>query len=315
MTDPTGDTALFDALQSLVSERAAARYVALLGGATDAEDGDPAVEELVQAGLVGRVSETGAPFVRPPRIALARAVQNATRAWLADAPDIEALTELLDTVERSAPAAPAGPTEVDDPAERHQAIEALAIGAVDELVVLQPYHPAMEAEDADRWTSQADAAMPARVTCRTVYDARLFRVDNFEQTIHEEVALGAHIRITGTPLPGFLLVADRQAAAYTPAPGSPGRITTESSLVAMLHLAFEATWAAATPFWHHQSLSDDHLTVLTLVGLGHTNRQIGSMLGLHERTIRRRVNDLLDHFGEVERAALVRHAHFSPTGS
>lgn len=318
MIDPNAESAFSDALRGLVSERAVARYLDLVSGtdtAGAAVGDDPAVDELVRVGLVGIVTETGEPFVQPPRLALARAIQSATQTWLADAPDIPALTKLMDAIEPVAPIVPSGPTEVDDLEEKQRAIERLAIGAVSELAVLQPYHPAMEAADAERWTSQPDAVMPSRVICRTVYDERLFRVENFEETIHEEVALGAQIRIAATALPGFLMVADRQAAAYTPAPGSPGRVTDESSLVAMLHLAFEATWSASTPFRHDAVLSDDHLTVLTLVGLGHTNRQIGSMLGLNERTIRRRVNDLLDHFGEAERAALVRHAHMSPSGA
>lgn len=314
VTDPSADSGLVDALQSLVSDKAAARYADLLDGTNEAGADDPAIDELVQAGLVGVLWDTGEPFLHPPRIALTRAAQSAAQDWLAQAPDFEALTTLVNT---NVPAniAPIVPSEVDDLRERQQAVEALAMGAVEELAVLQPYDEELDADDAGEWTSQADAAMPGRITWRTVYDERLFGVPNFGQAIHEEVALGAHVRITGTPLPGFLLIADRAAAAYTPAPDAPGRITSESSLVELLYIAFEATWSAATPFGHTEDVSDDHMTVLTLVGLGHTNRQIGSMLGLNERTIRRRVNDLLDHFGEVERAALVRHAHMAAPGS
>lgn len=314
MTDSTSDPAMVDALRSLVSERAAATYLEMLAGSTDIDRDDPAIDELARSGLIGLLGDTGEPFVHPPQLAVARAAQQATRRWLADAPDFEALGALIDSTDLSAPTDMI-PSEVEDLAERQRALEALVIGATSELSALQPYFDGMDTDDADEWTSQSDATLTARLTCRTVYDERLFDVSNFDKALHEEVALGALVRITNKPLPGFLLIADKRAAAYTPAPDAPGRVTTESSLVALLQIAFDAVWAAATPFGNDQVLSDDHMTVLTLVGLGHTNRQIGSMLGLNERTIRRRVNDLLDHFDEVERGALVRRAHFESPGT
>ena len=314
MTDSTGDPAMADALQSLVSEGAAECYLELLAGSTDVNPDDPAIDELVRSGLIGLVTETGEPFVHPPRLALARAAQQATRRWLAAAPDFEALGTLIDSTDPTTPTDMI-PSEVEDLAERQQALEALVIGATSELSALQPYFDEMAADDAEEWTSQADATLTARLTCRTVYDERLFDVANFDRAVHEEVALGAQVRITSRPLAGFLLIADQRAAAYTPAPDAPGRITSESSLVALLQIAFDAVWAGAMPLGHHQELSDDHMTVLTLVGLGHTNRQIGSKLKLNERTIRRRVNDLLDHFGESERGALVRRAALESTAN
>ena len=306
---------LSESLRSLVSDRAADIYAELLGGRRFADGTDPAVSELVGVGLVGIEHDSGAPFAYPPRLALMRAMHNATRAWLASAPDIDRLANALDALgPEPNPARDAQPAVVDDPDERQRATESLVVGATSELALLQPYYDWIPDEEFESggWTSAPDANTPERVACRFVYDERLFRVRGFERVIHDEVALGAQVRLTSSALPGFLLVVDRPTAAFTPEPMGAGRISTESSLVGFLHMAFEAAWAAATPLQRSSALNDDMLTVLTLIGLGHNNRQIATMLGLHERTIRRRVNDLLDHFGETERTALVRHAHVAP---
>ena len=317
VTEETGRSDdLSESLRSLVSERATETYTALLEGRPIAGETGPAVEELVRAGLVGIEHASGVPFAYPPRLALTRAVHNATRTWLASAPNIDRLVIALDTLgPEPLPALDAEPSGMADPAERQRAMEALVVGATSELAFLQPYYEGDSDDEFESggWTSTPDINTPQRVVSRSVYDERLFQMRGFERVIHEEVALGAEVRITSSHLPGFLLVVDERIAAFTPDPTGAGRISTETNLVAMLHMAFEAAWAAATPLQRSSALSHDLLTMLNLIGLGHNNRRIATMLGLHERTIRRRVNDLLDHFSEMDRAALVRHAYVAET--
>ena len=316
MTEETGRSEdLSESLRSLVSKRAADTYTALLEGRPIAGETDPAVEELVRAGLVGVEHGSGTPFAYPTRLALTRAVHNATRTWMASAPDIDRLMNALDTLgPEPLPALDGEPSGMTDADERQRAMEALVVGATSELAFLQPYTEGSDEEfQSGGWTSAPDVNTPQRVLCRAVYDERLFQIPGFERVMHEEVALGEQVRITSSHLHGFLLVVDQRVAAFTPELTGGGRISTETNLVAMLYMAFEAAWAAATPLQRSTALSDDLLTVLTLIGLGHNNRKIATMLGLHERTIRRRVNDLLDHFGEMERSALVRHAYVAET--
>lgn len=301
-----------ESLRSLVSKQAADVYTALLAGRPIGDEAGPAVEELVQARLVGVEHGSGAPFAFPPRMALTRAVHDATRSWLASAPDIDRLMDALDTLDsKPLPELDAMPSAVDDRAERQKAMEALVVGATSEVATLQPFSDGDGDEDYESggWSSWADADKQSRIRRRTVYEERLFQIRGFERAVHAEVALGEEVRITSGHLPGFLLVVDARVAAFTPEPTGIGRISTETNLVALLHMAFEAAWAAATPLQRSTAMGDDLSTVLTLIGLGHNNRKIATMLGLHERTIRRRVNELLDHFDEMERTALVLHAH------
>ena len=93
--------------------------------------------------------------------------------------------------------------------------------------------------------------------------------------------------------------------AYSPAAGQPGRVTTDDGLVGLLALAFEQLWTRAVPVSASGEMTSAQRSVMTLLGLGYTNRMISRALGVHERTVRRRVGELLDHFGETERAALV----------
>lgn len=308
---------LGDALTGLLTPGAAQLYASLLADPDrPVDEHEPAAAELITAGLAAAKYGGGGIFLHAPRVALARALDNATRSWLESAPDFGALASAMMSIETRSPVEPAPDGHVPDPEERQQVAESLVVGATREVCVLQPYYEGDEYEGQDpdelgvddSWTTAPDGNSPPGVTFRFVYDDRLLRMAGFEGVIRHELELGAQVRITNDRIPSFLMIIDDATAAFTPDPNGPGEVSTAPGLVALLGWSFEAFWARAVPLDRGDELSPTLRTVLAMIGLGRTNRQISHTLGVHERTVRRRVDDLLDHFGEPDRNALIRRA-------
>jgi len=104
------------------------------------------------------------------------------------------------------------------------------------------------------------------------------------------------------------MIVDEGSRAFTPAERGPGSVSTDSGLVRLFGLAFEAVWDRSASLGTHEPLTTAQQAVLAMVGLGQTNRQIAAALSVDERTVRRRVGEPLDHVDEVDRAGLVGRA-------
>jgi hypothetical protein len=313
--DPADDSTI-ESLRALVSVDAARLYLQLLRGREQpSSELDAAAHELLETGLASISHTTTTLFAHPPRLALTRAAANVSRRWLDAAPDIAGVVNAMHHLESQPDLGTFAADEVDDPDERQRVLEALLVGVRRQICVLQPYYDWIPDDEIANggWTSSPDANTLPHVTQRFVYDDRLFRLGGFEDLIKRELEHGAQIRIAAHDIPTFLLIVDDTAAAYTPRPGGPGRVSTDSGLVQLLAWAFEAAWNRGVPIDRNDDLSPTQRTVNTMIGLGHSNKQIATTLGLNERTIRRRIDELLDHYNEPDRLALVRRAARSDT--
>jgi DNA-binding CsgD family transcriptional regulator len=307
--DPT--TGIAAALNGMLSPGAAELYVSMLDAhGRDVVHDHADAAELIAAGLASRSVETGGLFLFPPQVALTRALERRVRNWLDAAPDVTAMSTLIARSAAHVELAPTTSGSVEDITERQRIAESMLVGASREILVLQPWVPPDDEDDADTdgWTSTPDVHTAPDVAIRFVYEDRLLRIPGFEDTIRKEIELGAEVRITDELLPSFLMVVDGTTAAFTPEPDGPGEVTSLPGLVGLLRWTFEAFWTRALPIDPADDLSPTLRTVLALIGLGRTNKQIAHIIGTHERTVRRRVEELLEYFGESDRAGLIRHA-------
>ena len=135
---------------------------------------------------------------------------------------------------------------------------------------------------------------------------------------------GGHQARTVERLPVDLLVADRSAALLPVHGESPDGSVTSAVLVwpGGLHdtllAAFERTWSVATALHlrdgdiaeaHSDGVpTQDDLLLLELLLNGLTDQAIASRLGVGERTVQRRVRDLIDLVGVQTRIQLIWQA-------
>lgn len=308
--EPTDE--VIEALTGFLTPGAATHYRRLVEAAAPqpAPDDAAIVAELLDLGLVGRVDSDDVVFAYPPNVTLPRLFADRASAWLESVPH---LLSIATATQRLAPiATPTGTTDVsvDGDHDRQATVESLVVSAKQEISVMQPYYE--WAPDSgfseDEWTSTADTVTAPDVVCRYVYDDRLFNVPGFLDVIVREVELGAEVRLTDRALPGFLFIVDRRAAAFTPQSRGVGQLTTADIHVGLLSMAFEHAWTRAVAFQQDESLTPQLWAVLTLVGVGHNNKEIASKLGVSNRTIRRRVDQLCAIINAPDRSALIRHA-------
>lgn len=300
-------SSLAEQLAWLLSPSAVALYEQIVVAPVHVAADSPERMELLHAGLARVLVATGELFALPPEAALARAIHLATQRWLAVAPDFDGVLDAIGALGLQPPLAVA-PGQLDTSAERQQALEHLLVSAQSSVWMLQPYPDWVSEEelaDQSSWTT-FDHETPSHISHRFIYEDRLLGFPEFHESLAAELAMGADIRITSTPPPTFLFIIDGTAAAYFPQRHGPGSITSDAGLVGLLQLSYEAAWDRAVPLRRERVLSPAHHQIHALVALGHNNRTIGSMLDLHERTVRRRVHELLEHHGVTSRAALIR---------
>lgn len=305
---PSPEDELYAVASGIVSPEAARLYVDVVFERVgqDVSASDAAARELIESRLVGVGHDNGDLFAYPPRAAIARASISRVRSWLTDVSVVERAMdsiERLDGVLRRDPVAVS--PDVDATVERRRTLDSIIVSASQEICLAQDFidHPDfMEGG----WSAVAPSAVDRpNLPHRYVYDHRLFRAPWFADAVEQEVAAGIEVRVTHLAIPSFLLIVDKRIAAYSPVAGQAGRVSSEDGLVGLLTLAFEGLWSRGVPLDASAEMTSAQRSVLALLGLGYTNRMISHALGIHERTVRRRVVELLDHFGETQRAALV----------
>jgi DNA-binding CsgD family transcriptional regulator len=304
---PPGELNLAKQLRGLLTPAAVVLYEQILVRPVKVPDDSPEQSELLERGLARRLSATGELYALPPEPALSRALHQANERWLAAAPDFDGVLDAIHTLGLR-PLLPDTAHTVDDSVERQQTAESMLTAAQASVWGLQPYPewiPDHELADPDAWSRNYEHA-PSQVQYRFVYDEQLLTFTEFHQMALDEIAEGAEIRIANWPLPTYVLIVDAAIALYFPQRRGPGNVTTDTGHIGLLELAFEAAWDRSVPLHTDSGLSPEHLQIHTLVALGHNNRSIATRLKVHERTVRRRINDLLDHHGQTTRAGLIR---------
>lgn len=284
------------------------------------ESNDPAGHELTEAGFAyARWDDPTRLIALPPDLAISRAVTLRTRIWLEAAPNLEHAQRALDHYGRIVPRPAATSTRLDTSEGRQEASSIALASARHEICLMQPYPEWM----ADQLRDDPQASTPAEseplrrgLTHRFLYDERILTDPHFRKLALEEVDMGAHARVA-TMLPTWMMIVDSSTALYLPDPGRPdGAATTDPGHIALLKMAFESAWAGARPLAATRTkgdLSDSHREVLMLIIAGNGNEAVARLLKLNAKTVRRRLDDLYEHFGVNDRATLIATA-ISRTG-
>ncbi|WP_197060950.1 helix-turn-helix transcriptional regulator [Microbacterium mangrovi] len=147
------------------------------------------------------------------------------------------------------------------------------------------------------------------VAVRAVYAAEALSIDGKADDIRDLVERGEQARVV-PHVPLKMVLVDRRAAVIPLTARAESVRTTavvvwQSRLCDALIELFEATWERATPVFALASAVPDMEAVdrelLSLLNAGLKDETIARQLGLSERTVRRRVADLLSRLGATSR--------------
>jgi DNA-binding CsgD family transcriptional regulator len=170
----------------------------------------------------------------------------------------------------------------------------------------------------------AFADVPARVKVRAIYPRAVLASPPDRPGIARELQGGVQIRMARRP-PVDMVVVDR-LVAMLPVHSDHARATDPAAVVVWpggLHdtllALFESAWALATPLRAaktgeliEEAAADiptpEDLTLLRLLLDGLTDQAIAGRLGVGERTVQRRVRDLIDLVGAQTRLQLIWQA-------
>ena len=278
---------------------------------------DPAVQELIATRFADVAwGDPTRLIALPPDVAISRALANRTRQWLSSAPDVDAAHKAIDHYSHMTPitSVPDSGGGLDTSEARQIASTTLATSARREICLMQPYPswmPDQIRDDPQASTAAEPDALIRGVSYRYLYDERILADPQFRKLALEEIDLGVHARVTSS-LPTWMMIVDATSAVYLPDPDqSDGAITRAVGLVKLLQLSFESAWTAARPLDVTRSaehLTDKHREVLLLAIAGNTNETIARQLNINIKTVRRRLDELCQHFGASDRAALLTTA-------
>ncbi|MEQ4207038.1 helix-turn-helix domain-containing protein [Actinopolymorpha sp. B9G3] len=185
------------------------------------------------------------------------------------------------------------------PAIRQQ-LRNLQLGAREELVwFCKAGHVAMTSNDN---TEEFDA-LAAGVRYRVLYERALLEEPGMLENVAEGIRHGEVARATAD-LPVRLVIADRSIAIcpLVPVADGPGEPTAalvrESSLLAALLALFESYWDRGSPVRLTESRpgdpdAEDERYLLSLLVAGVTDKAIATQLRISQRTVQRRIHDLM----------------------
>lgn len=149
------------------------------------------------------------------------------------------------------------------------------------------------------------------VTVRAIYAAEVLELGRQAQTIRDLVAAGEQARVVPR-VPVKMVLVDRRAAIMPLTAGEESTRTTaivvwESRLCDALVELFEATWARGTTVFaaptgdRAADVDPVDRELLVLLSAGLKDETVARQLGLSERTVRRRIADLLDRLDVTSR--------------
>jgi len=165
---------------------------------------------------------------------------------------------------------------------------------------------------SDEWVKAKVDLLRSGVRGRVVHDRESLEAPGMLNLIRK-VAFAEDARtVPVLPLP--LAIVDRRAA-YLPLTQDRDQdseilVVYESPFLDLLIMMFEAVWHQAAPFdvasnkSEHSGdseLSDDELTLLTLLGAGMKENSIASQFGINPRTVERRLSSITARLGTATR--------------
>lgn len=297
----------------ILSDAAERLYRALLRGECPAlVPTDSGAGELVDHGFATYPYGTKTRLLAiPPEIAVGRAVTTQTHRWLQLAPSLDDAAESIRLLRQIDTSASRPDPVLDNHDDRQLSAESTLASARREICVMQPYPywmPGSSRDDAEQASTPDNDWTTRGVVCRYLYDERILSDDGFRKRALAEVAEGAQARVVST-LPTWMLIVDSARVLYLPEPTTGrGASTSASGLVASLQITFDSIWSTARPLHAPTIASDlavDQRELIMLVASGKTNGAIARTLGVTERTIRRRMVTLYEHFGTQDRVSLL----------
>ncbi|WP_141892904.1 helix-turn-helix domain-containing protein [Microbacterium kyungheense] len=269
------------------------------------------VDALVAAGLA-TVTEGPPALYAPvdPRIGipvLVRARQSELERTTA-----AIATYAAEYMERMLRAEPQRLVEVlDGPSIISERLDTLLRTAEEEVIAFEepPY-----VTDVPRSETETEEVLLARgVRVRAVYSAAVLDLPERVDAIRRLSALGEQARVVAH-VPLKMMLIDRRVAVVPLTAREESTRTTavlvwQSRLCDALVELFEATWSQASPVFEPEGsaaprdLDPLDVEVLRLLAAGLKDETVARHLGLSERTVRRRVADLMTRLGATSRFA------------
>jgi DNA-binding NarL/FixJ family response regulator len=286
-----------------------------------------AAEELEAYGFVRiAVGKDRLVIPLPPEVPVVRNFATRTFEWLQAAPDsvmVAAGLRELSARSRGQMAfgdLRAGTRQLDlvrelpDRSDRDVTTSSMMTSARTELMTMQSSKVVYDPSAGPNIGGAPTDLLDRGVTMRFLYDAAILEDADMLRVALADVAAGAHARVVDE-LPGDFLVVDGSRALLTTSFDPINAMYTEgASFVAMLVDLFESVWSSARPVGHHSwddatgDLTDGHRQVLSLVVNGLSNEAIARTLRVNPRTVRRRIDDLIDGYGVASRSGLITAA-------
>jgi sugar-specific transcriptional regulator TrmB len=157
--------------------------------------------------------------------------------------------------------------------------------------------------------SSAQQALHARgIQHRSVSDIELLSIPNMPERIRADVEAGEEARLMES-VPFKMVLVDRRVALLLPSDVSgPSLVVRYSPLIEALHALFEILWDKASPIVFSSSgkpsigatskdLPPELEQLVPLLVAGVNDKSIAHKLGISERTVARRVVELLEFLG------------------
>ncbi|MFC7726584.1 helix-turn-helix domain-containing protein [Nocardioides sp. GCM10028917] len=278
--------------------------------------GAAVLSDLEAKGLVARsVADPGRFAASPPAVALGAMLAERQEALRRAQVQLTALAEtyrtgaderaLVDVIE-----------VVHGPQAVGQRFLQLQRGARSEVLAFVKASVAVVSPEEN---DDEDRALERGVTYRLVIEARAFDRAGYFDEVRQLVEAGGACRIRGS-VPIRLLVVDRELAllplAGTDDRGSGALLVHPSGLLDALVALFELAWDGGQVFtptgdstgdWSDldaSPLDEVDKQLLTLLFHGLTDQAIGGQLGMSQRTVQRRVRQLMERAGVSSRFQL-----------
>lgn len=149
------------------------------------------------------------------------------------------------------------------------------------------------------------------IAVRAIYAAEVLEVKGRAESVRELVARGEQARVVPR-VPVKMVLVDRRAAIMPLTARAESTRTTavvvwQSRLCDALAELFEATWARGTAVFapstgaHADDVDSSDRELLTLLITGLKDESIARHMGVSERTVRRRIAELLEHLDVTSR--------------
>lgn len=168
-----------------------------------------------------------------------------------------------------------------------------------------PYHPSPKDGRMEEPEPAEVELLERGVDCQVLYARAAFELPGRLESVYDCVRLGEEARVFST-LPTKLLIVDGRTACLPLRTGpevSPSFVVVHRSrLVDVMTALFETLWALAIPIRppEMEEFSDGEAAtrrIITLLGMGFSDRAIARQLGLSERTFHRRLHAVMTEVG------------------